>query len=209
MSGSRLTDHGTWRPDWTAERRNSWWYAAFGSDPTVRQLARVAQAAIRPDAPVDRIPSRWLHLSLAEVGYAADVPPAAARECARAAQLALSPTRPVTLSVGPVSIMPGAVVLAVRSPELVELHDQLVASMALSLSRPPAQRPFMPHISVAYVRLDCAIEDIFDRPALEGGPGQVLAQGSVSTELTEIALVEVARDRRYYRWTPRHRLGLG
>ena len=205
MSGSRLTDHWVWRPDWTAERRNLWWYAAFGSDPTVRRLAQVARAAIRPDAPVDRIPSRWLHLSLAEVGYVADVPPTTAHECARAAQHALSGTRPVTLAVGPVSVMPGAVVLPVRSPDLLELQDQLLASITSSLSRPPVQRPFMPHISVAYVRERCTAEDVFDRPSMRNDP---FTQESSAAELTEIALVEVERNQHHYRWTPRHRLSL-
>lgn len=201
-----LTDHWSWRPDWTAERSDWWWYAPFGADPTVRQLARAAQAAIRPDAPVDRVPSHWLHLSLAEVGYVADLPPTVAEECARAAQHALSRTRPVTLTVGPVSVMPGAVVLHLRSPELLELQDQLVASIALSVSRPPVQRPFMPHISVAYVRQRCTTDDVFDGQSMET---DLFRGESFAAELREIALVEVVRDQHHYRWTPRHRLCLG
>jgi 2'-5' RNA ligase len=195
-----LTGHWDWRPDWTAERRNWWWYATFEADSTVQRLVSNVQKAIRPSAPVDRIPLRWLHLSLAEVGYVADLPPAVPYECARAAREALAEMRPSSLRVGPVVAMRGALVLGVRASHLEEIHDGLMAAVAATSTHPPVQRPFAPHVSVAYVRHSCSSADVF-----ENTPTPEVA----STQLTEIALVEVVRGRRHYRWTPRHRLALG
>lgn len=206
MSPHLLTDHWSWRPDWTPERRNLWWYARFAADTGVQRLARVIQGAISPDAPIDPIPGPWLHLSLAEVGYAEDVPPPEAHECARSARRRLAGTGPMTLTVGPVSAMPGAVVLEVSAPGLDDLHDRLVATMADTLTSPPAQRRFVPHISVAYVRDRCARDDVFDRAAVRSG--DVPLDATLRTELNEIALVEVVRDRRHYRWSPRHPVAL-
>ena len=212
MSGKRLfpsplTSHWDWRPEWTAARPNWWWYATFETDPTVRRLARNVQKSINRGAPVDPIPLRWLHLSLAEVGYVADVPRAVAHECALAAREAVAQMHSLSLTIGPVTMMPGAVVLDVRAPDLVELHHRLLTAVASTLPRPPVQRPFTPHISVAYVRRDCTSEDVLDAATMQH---QDLPAGShASTELAEIALVEVVRDQRHYRWTSRHRLSLG
>lgn len=207
LSSSQLTSHWDWRPEWTSERPNLWWYATFESDPTVRRLARDVQETIRPGAPVDPIPLRWLHLSLAEVGYVADVPAAVAHECVSAAREALAATEGVPLSVGPATAMPGAVVLDVRAPVLGELQDNLVTALASTVRHPPAQRPFAPHISVAYVRTACTREDVLDGTSMR--QGEPPTEQTATTRLADIALVEVVRDQRHYRWVPRHRVSLG
>ena len=199
MSPQPLTNHWEWRPDWTAERPHRWWYATFETDATVQHLAGEAQEALRPDAPIDPIPLPRLHLSLAEVGYVGDVSTDTARQHARAAQQALAGIGPVSLTVGPVSVMPGAVVLDVRAAKLHDVHDRLLSTLAHTLPRPAAQRPFAPHISVAYVHRHCTTDDVFDRTATTSG--HRLPDRTASTEISEIALVEVVRDLQHYRWT--------
>ena len=201
-----LTGHWSWRPDWTARRRNWWWYATFEADATVQRLATSIQSIIKPGAPVDAIPPRWLHMSIAEMGYVEDLPPDLREGCVRAAREALAGMQPSTLTVGPVRAMAGAVVLEVQAPALLDLHDRLLRAIAGTVPRPLEQRPFVPHISVAYVRDDCASEDVFD-PATQRACDP--AQQTASTELAQIALVEVVRDQRHYRWTRGHRVTLG
>jgi 2'-5' RNA ligase len=172
----------------------------------VQRLAAEAQKALHPDAPVDLVPLPWLHLSLAEVGYVGDVPADTARQHARAAQRALAGIGPVTLTVGPVSAMPGAMVLDVHAAKLDDVHERLLSTLAHTVPRPAVQRPFVPHISIAYVRRHCTTEDVLVRAATTSGHGHT--DSTASTEMSEIALVEVVRDLQHYRWTTSCAVGL-
>src|SRR4051812_1099655 len=104
-----LSRHWDWRPEWTAKHRVWWWYATFESAAAVRRLAEQARAALAPDAPVDVVPTRWLHLTLAEVGGSAVVPRALAYAAARAAASSVSELAPLDVRIGPTGTMPGAV----------------------------------------------------------------------------------------------------
>lgn len=191
-----LVRHWSWRPDWTHERRSWWWYATFETDSAVQGLAADARAAIRPDAPVDVVPDRWLHLTIAEVGYADTVPRRFAYECARQAHGRLADVPPVDLEVGPVDTMPGAVVLPVGGAGLARVHDALAAAVRETLPEQPEGRPFVPHVSVAYVARDCRPADVLDDRVADG-----CASGRA--RLSRVSLVEVTRERCHYRWTPR------
>ena len=197
-----LTRHWSWRPEWTSERRCWWWYGTFEHDVAVRRLVGEARAVIKPGSPVDIVPTRWLHLTLAEVGYAADFPRELAYEAARDAQERLASVAAVDLQVGPLATMPGAVVLRVGGSGLQQLHELLVSASPVSSPQKPVQRLFDPHISVAYVGRDCCSSEVL--------PGSYADElGEVTTRLKHVSLVEVVRDERHYRWTPRCRISLG
>lgn len=189
-----LAGHWGWRPEWTAERRSWWWYATFEHDEPVRRLAAEAVAALAPGAPVDVIPDRWLHLSLLELGYTTDFNRCLAYESARAAQQRLRVVAPLDLQLGAVDTMPGAVVLPVLGTGLEPLREHLIAAHAAGLSLPP-QRLFEPHVSVAYVDRACHPSEVLGPACRRSAP--------VTTRLRRVCLVEVIRDRRHYRWTPR------
>ena len=197
-----LTQHWSWRPEWTPERRCWWWYATFEHDAAVRRLVGQARAALKPGGPVDVVPTRWLHLTLAEVGYAADFPRELAYAAARDARESLADFRAVDLQVGPVATMPGAIVLRVGGAGLQQLHELLVSASPVSFPHKPVQRLFDPHISVAYIGRDCSSNEVLAESygdELEG----------VTTRLEHVSLVEVVRQERHYRWTPRCRISLG
>lgn len=206
MSPQPLVSHWEWRPDWTAERPHRWWYATFERDATVQHLALQAQEALHPDAPVDPIPLPWLHLSLAEVGYVGDVPTDTARQHARAAQQELAGIGPVTLTIGPVSTMPGAIVFDVQAPQLDDVHDRLMSTLGHTCAQLAVQRPFAPHISVAYVHRSCTTDDVFDRAATTSP--HCLPDSTASTDISEITLVDVVRDLQHYRWTKAYEVDL-
>lgn len=191
-----LTQHWSWRPDWTRERRSWWWYATFESDAAVQRLAAEARTAIRPDAPVDVVPGRWLHLTIAEVGYVDAVPRGLAYECARRAHERLLDVASTELRLGPVDTMPGAVVLPVTGAGLTEVHDGLLTAVQETLPVQPEGRPFEPHVSVAYVARDCRPDDVLDDAVADR-----CATGR--SRLSRVSLVEVTRERSHYRWTPR------
>jgi 2'-5' RNA ligase len=193
---AELIRHWGWRPDWTRERRCWWWYATFESDAEVQGLAADARAAIRPDAPVDVVPPRWLHLTIAEVGYEDVLPRRLAYECARRANERLADQAPIDLQVDPVGTMPGAVVLPVSGAGLAGVYDGLVAAVRETLPEQPEGRPFAPHVSIAYVARDCRPAEVLDETHADR-----CATGR--SRLSRVSLVEVTRERSHYRWTPR------
>lgn len=200
----RLSRHWDWRPDWSADDRVWWWYGTFEHDDAVRRLADEAREVLRPDAPVDVVPTRWLHLTLAEVGHSATTPRHLAYEAARTAAPRLSDVGPVQVDVGPVRTMSGAVVLRVRGAGLPGLYRRLLSSLPGELPCRPLQRRFDPHISVAYLSQDCHPSDVLQ----DDIRSRALMEHSVRTTLEHVTLAEVVRDRTHYRWTPRCRLSL-
>jgi 2'-5' RNA ligase len=195
-----LRGHWSWRPDWTRERPFWWWYLTFEADAELGRLAAAARSAIRPEAPVDAIPPRWLHLTLAEVGAVDAVPDQLTDECARMTRAYLADVGPIDLQVGRVSTMPGAVVLPVSASGLGEVYDGLAAALRETLPNPPVQRRFHPHVSVAYVDRDCRRGDVLDDEIVERcRPGR--------SRTDRVSLVEVTRDR-HYRWTTRCEVSL-
>jgi 2'-5' RNA ligase len=203
-TGAALAGHWSWRPDWTAEHRVWWWYATFEHDAAVHRLATAARRSLRPDAPVDLVPTRWLHLTLAEVGHASAVPRPLAYEAARSASDRVAGLAPLKVRVGPVITMSGAIVLRVQSLGLQDVHDALVASLPDDLPCRPVQRSFDPHVTIAYVARDCRRSDVLE----PDDPARALTDVSVETTLDHLTLAEVVRDRGHYRWTPRCRVSL-
>lgn len=201
LTDRALRCHWTWRPDWTSERRLWWWYLTFAGDTEVQRLAAQARAAIRPDAPVDAVPPRWLHLTLAELGPVDAVPHHVTDECVRRTRAALADVGPVDLEIGRVDTMPGAVVLPVSADGLAEVYDALLSGLQQTLPRPPAQRRFAPHVSVAYVDRDCTRAEVLD-------PDVVARCRTGRSRADRVGLVEVTRDQRHYRWTTRCELPL-
>jgi 2'-5' RNA ligase len=202
--GPTLAGHWSWRPDWTAEHRVWWWYATFEHEVAVHRLAEEAQGVLAPGAPVDLVPTRWLHLTLAEVGPATSLPRPLAYEAARNAAERVADLAPLDVQVGPMDTMFGAVVLQVQGSGLGDVHDRLVASLPAELPCRPAQRPFDPHVSIAYVARDCRRSDVLRSDDRTGA----LMSTTIRTRLDHLTLAEVVRDRGHYRWTPRCRIPL-
>jgi 2'-5' RNA ligase len=197
----KLRRHWTWRPDWTRERRLWWWYLTFESDREVQRLAAEARTAIRRHAPVQIVPARWLHLTLAEVGHVNAIPRRVADECARLTGEYVADLAPIDLQVGRITTMSGAIVLPVSATGLEELHDRLIAALHETLPQPPVQRRFEPHVTVAYVDRDCRRADVLDDEIVE-----TCEPGRSSTD--RVSLAEVSRDQRHYRWTSRCEVSL-
>lgn len=203
----QFTQHWTWRPDWTSQRRCWWWYATFEHDVEVHRLVEQVRSRLVPGAPVDVVPTRWLHLSLLEAGYPEVNTRASMYASARRAAHLLRDSPPLTTQVGPVDNTVGAVVLRVQlTPALRNLHRALTAASAELSTGIPMQRPFRPHVSVAYIRADCTPNEVLDhRPELSS---RDIHSATVRTQLNRLTLAEVVRDPPHYRWTGRSILSL-
>lgn len=149
----KFSDHWTWRPDWTAHRPRVLWYLTFADDPGV--AASVART-VRPlkAAGADVVPPRWLHLTLTDVGFADEIDDWSLHAAGTAVRDAFKDISPLQLRLGPVSVLPGAVVLAARPVEpLRRMREMIRASMEGVGIRAPddVQGDFWPHVSLCYV----------------------------------------------------------
>lgn len=196
----RFAEHWRWRPDWHQDRACLWWYLTFEDAPAVRELARRVQALLGRAPQLDLIPLRWLHLTLVEVGFGDEVPATTVDRVVHAAREALEGFSSLELDLGPVRSMRGAVVLQARGEALEELHERLsdAGVAAQGADRTRSLRPFVPHVSVAYVNRDCDPHEVL-------GPldGVDLATPSPSATVSRVRLAAVTRRRRHYQWTTR------
>jgi 2'-5' RNA ligase len=199
-AAGRLAEHWRWRPDWHQDRACLWWYLTFEDYPAVRDLARRVQDLLGRAPQLDLIPSRWLHLTLAEVGFADQLSPATVDRVVRATREALEGFPSFDVDLGPASPLPGAVVLQARADSLAPLHERLIDGLlaARGADAVGALRAMVPHVSVAYVNRDCDPHDVM-------GPldGAVLPSPSPSARVGRVRLAAVTRRRRHYQWTTR------
>jgi 2'-5' RNA ligase len=197
---ARLAEHWRWRPDWHQDRACLWWYLTFEGDPPVRRLARQVQGLLGRAPQLDLIPSPWLHLTLAELGFADQVSPTTVDLVVRATQEALGDFPSFDLDLGPVSSMPGAVVLQAHAHSLAPLHERLIDALlaARGADAVGSLRALVPHVSVAYVNHDCDPHEVL-------GPldGAELPPPSPSARVGRVRLAAVTRRRRHYQWTTR------
>ncbi len=66
-------DHWTWRPDWTADRPRLLWYLTFEDAPQLRSAVEPAAGPLK-EAGTDIVAPDWLHLTVADVGFADELP---------------------------------------------------------------------------------------------------------------------------------------
>jgi len=202
-SAERLSNHWTWRPDWSCDRPCLWWYLTFRGAPQLRRAAEQLQGPLAR-AGLDVIPSLWLHLTLCEVGFADGVDDARSDAVVAEARRRLAGHRPLSLTLGPVETLPGAVVLtATPLGALRALRRQLLLATASVTELPPGQpsdAAFWPHVSLAYVNREARRAE-----ALRGIPGHTTLQVDVG----QVTLAAVTRRERHYQWRTRAEVRLG
>jgi 2'-5' RNA ligase len=199
-AAGRLAEHWRWRPDWRQDRACLWWYLTFEDDPAVGDVARRVQGLLGRAPQLDLIPSPWLHLTLVEVGFADEVSETTVGEVVHATREALGDFPSFDVDLGPVRPLPGAVVLQAHADSLAPLHERLTDAVLAARGAPAVGtlRPFVPHVSVAYVNRDCDPHEVL-------GPldGLDLAAPSPSATVSGVRLAAVTRRRRHYQWTTR------
>jgi 2'-5' RNA ligase len=195
-SVEELLDHWTsYRPDWTDNRERLLWYLTFEERPEVGARAAEAESALGACA-LDVVPTRWLHLTLADVGFADSVDPAALSEMAVLVRRALADRPQVELSLGPVALMIDSVVLVAQPRDpVVELREVVrEAGERCGLPLADAEEEFWPHVTLGYAnpttdhrRLSALVEAHQHPP--------------VTVTCDRVRQVQVVRGGGHYRWT--------
>lgn len=192
-----LDDHWRWRPEWGPERACLYWYLAFGDD-LAAVLDRGGLDVVRRTPWLDAVPTRWMHVTLCDVGFADELDRAAVRAVLDAGRPCVGETGRLQLSFGQATSTASAVVLPVGPLEpLRHLQQQLRAATERALGpghRVVHRHLFWPHLSLGYV----------NRRAGEGEVAAVLERiGHLAGEVAvdSLVLASVTRQRRHYQWT--------
>jgi 2'-5' RNA ligase len=194
-----LRDHWWWRPGWAPGHRMLAWHLTFTGQHALHALAAQYQRALAPFDTLDPVPSRWLHLTVADIGPAAAVPESALPALEAAVRTRVDALPPLELNVGRVVLFAESVVLAPEPTDAVAaVRDAVLASVAevLGDAAPAHADGFVPHLSLAYVNAAERSAPVLD--ALRSVDAQ--AVGRIRPTL---ALIELHRDDRQYEWQVR------
>ena len=149
----RLLDHwSSWRPEWTDVRPRLLWYLTFEERPEVGDTAAQSEADLGACG-LDVVPARWLHLTLADIGFADSVDPDAFHAMAEEVHEELAGTPDVHLSLGPLALMTDAVVLVAQPYDAVQRLREVVRTAGERHGVPlaDADEGFWPHVTLGYV----------------------------------------------------------
>ena len=189
-----FTDHWTWRPEWTETRPRILWYLTFGDSPGVEAAASAVRGQLTGTG-ADVVPPRWLHLTVTDTGFPEDIDPWALRLGTEEVRRALLAWPSFELSLGPVNVLPEAVVLAAGPHEPVRrLRRTIRQGLAMAGIRPPVELDREPpHVSLCYVN-DRTDHGRLRRvvPHLECSP--------VRVRCDRVAQVLVTRSHGHYHW---------
>lgn len=191
----RFRDHWKWRPDWTASRPRLLWYLTFEDAPDLRAAAAPSREALLA-AGADVVPPEWLHLTVTDVGFCDELDDWGVRTARESVRTALRQMPAPELTVGPVGVLPDAVVLPAEPVGTLRTIRESVrrASAEVGMALPDdVDWHCWPHISLCYVngRTDHErLREIVD----EADPRTVV----VSCD--RMSQVLVTRRHGHYRW---------
>jgi 2'-5' RNA ligase len=146
--------HWRWRPDWTQDRTCLYWYLTFEDHPDAAAVAARAVGRLGELPGVDRVPPRWLHLTLCDIGFLDEIESGQLERLVEEVAGALSRQQPLSLTLGPVLPFSDSVTLAAEpADQLAGLWCRVAAAMK-SVGVEPRHHPvehFRPHVTLGYV----------------------------------------------------------
>ena len=146
-------DHWSWRPEWTSDRPRLLWYLLFGDHPDLLSATAPLADALRQTG-ADVVPPEWLHLTVTDLGFPDELDADAAEASADVVRDALLGESALDLTLGPLAVLPGAVVLAAHPVEsMLRLSEAVRRSMEGVGVLPPrdVDGEYWPHVSLCYV----------------------------------------------------------
>ena len=192
-----MRNHWWWRPGWNVGRRMYTWHITFDDQPQLRELVSAYQSALISLPGLDLIPERWLHLTMQGIGFADKVSEREIADIADAARKRLANQRPVSLTLGPATVDPEAIMFEVTpSDSLSPVRSAIRAAISdvRGAAEVPESEKWTPHISLAYSNGDgiaapyiAAVNSVSNPP--------------VTLVISKAHLIELNRDTRLYQWT--------
>lgn len=195
-TATTLQDHWLWRPEWAIERPCLMWYLTFENQPELHELATRAQSCLLGVETVDLVPPQWLHLTLDDVGFVDEIPPAHVDDVLASARVGMAGWEVPSITLGPVDTMADALVLrAAPEHELGLLRARLRSSTAAALGAEASSGTgnFWPHVTLAYINDACDRRTVMEPLAAVSSVEVVVAR-------SQLTLAAVTRRDRHYQW---------
>jgi len=200
----RLTDHWD-RPGWTPGRRSYHWMLTFEDAPELHALAARCQERLHLPG-LDLVPADGLHLTLQRLAFTDQITQADLDAAIAETRRSLASFSAFMLTVGPLAGSPGAVRFSVQPWEpVVAVREAVldIRDVVLGPSR-AAVRPdgFRPHIGIAYSNGANDAQPIVSEVA------RLRRLPPTTARVDAVALVELRREGRSYRWDTITRVSL-
>lgn len=195
------------RPGWADGRRSYHWFLTFEYPSALHALVAQCQEPFRNISQLDLVPLDTVHLTIQRVAFTDELSAASLEAVATVVSERCQHVAPFGLRIGwlagsagaiRLTALPVAPLAAVRAT--VTMHDAIVDSQG----DPPAcsTEEFWPHVSIAYSNTAQPVAPIVARiEALRRLP-------PVDVLITSLALVELRRGGRAYRWEELEQVGL-
>ena len=151
----QLVDRWEHRAEAPPGRGVVYWHVLLGDHPQVQELAREAQERLSGFAGLHMTPLQWLHITTLIAGTTGEIASDDMKEMLTNAELSLSQTLPITVSLGRVLYHPEAIVLEVhpvRALDPILEAAQSATSAAIGdngIAGTPASS-WVPHITLCY-----------------------------------------------------------
>ncbi len=203
---SQLGNHWQ-RPGWTDHRRSYHWLLSFEHASDIHELTAQCQEPFRDLPQFNLVPLESLHLTLARLASTDELSAVSLEAAAAAVSQRCRGLAPFRLRIGWLAGSAGAIRFTALPVEpVVKVHEIVLAQAAPADVRKNASAcsadPFWPHVSIVYSNtaqpaapIATKIEALRSLP-----PAEVL--------IASLALVELRRDGRVYRWKELARVGL-
>lgn len=189
-----MENHWQWRPEWRTDRPCLYWYLTFAGQESLRSLSHSIRPHLHRIAGVDAVPTDWLHLTVQDVGFCDELPEANVQTAVQAAARAIADLRARPLTLGPVTTMGSAVVLAGwPADHLRRLRNRLREAMAAVGLTVPGPDEFRPHVSLGYVNRDCDERTVMERL-------RTVRDLTTTLHAPRLTLAAVTRRDRHYQW---------
>lgn len=193
-----VVNHWEWRPEWAADRPCWYWYLTFLPGEVERVVDQSVLDKTRATAWLDPVPSRWLHLTVCDVGFDDELTQPMVEAVHRSVSEAAA-EGPPALRVGPVEAMRSAVVLRADGGRALSRLHKLVSDATAATLGPAAslvhRHRFIPHVTLGYVNRPV------DKAEVDGLLGDMVPVSS-RVRPARLALVAVTRRGGHYQWTP-------
>ena len=157
---SRIADHWYPRPGWRPGRLFDTWHILFDDLPEVRALAGRAQDALRELPGLAKVPVEWLHMTVQGVGWSDELSDSQRSDVIDSVTEEMATVRQIHATFGPPLVKGEALVLSAAPVEALHgVRNRIRAGITRALRVQPwealeQRHGFLPHVSVAYARLD-------------------------------------------------------
>ncbi len=178
------------------------WLVDFGAIPAAVDLAERCQSQL-PKEGLDRIPVRWLHMTIRGLGYADETPDDVIEAAVEGVRHRLKDWEPLDLSLVPLAGSPGAVRFSVTPwRQLLDLFDAI--SDGSQLNDKKGVDVYRPHVGIAYSAVQQPAEPI--QQAVRTLADQ---EPPTAIRINEVCLGRVSRSQGFYQWDSLAAVALG